>query len=129
MGQSYISKSAAVDEIVEAVQQVAEGKIAYSPHLSGRILSGYRKTNGHAALSSRELQVLRLLSTGLTNTEIAARLFIGESTVRTYFGRIMEKLRLRNRSELIAFAVHYQFDQGNGDHPSPDDGAASAKGL
>jgi DNA-binding NarL/FixJ family response regulator len=55
-------------------------------------------------LSTKEKQVLLLLGDGLNNTEIGTRLFIGESTVRTYLHRLFEKLHLRNRVQAATYA-------------------------
>ena len=52
-----------------------------------------------------KIEVLELVGMGLTNTEIAQRLFLGESTVRTYLRRLLTKLHLRNRAEATAYAV------------------------
>ncbi len=55
-------------------------------------------------LSKREIEVLRLLGEGLTNAEIAARLYISTKTVATHVGNVFAKLQLRNRAEAAAFA-------------------------
>lgn len=59
----------------------------------------------HGRLSRRELEVLRLVGEGLTNTEIAKRLFISPKTAEHHVGRIYAKLGLRTRTELAAYAV------------------------
>ena len=59
----------------------------------------------YGRLSKRELEVLRLVSEGLTNAEIGARLFISPKTAEHHVGRIYSKLQLRNRTELAAYAV------------------------
>jgi DNA-binding NarL/FixJ family response regulator len=60
-----------------------------------------------AGLSKREVEVLRLLGEGLTNAEIAARLYISTRTVATHVGNIFAKLQLRNRAEAAAYAQRY----------------------
>jgi two-component system, NarL family, response regulator DevR len=58
-------------------------------------------------LSAQELRILKLIADGLTNREIAARLFLGEGTVRNYVSSVLSKLHLSNRAEAAAFAVQH----------------------
>lgn len=103
--QGYLLKSASIDEVIAAVRQVADGQGMLSPHAATRLIAEFRHEGDQPSLSNRELQVLRLLGEGLSNIEIANRLYIGESTVRTYLGRLLDKLHLRNRAEAIAYAT------------------------
>ena len=64
-------------------------------------------------LSKRELEVLRLLGEGLTNAEIAARLYISTKTVATHVGNLFAKLQLRNRAEAAAFAQQHLAADGH----------------
>jgi DNA-binding NarL/FixJ family response regulator len=103
--QGYILKSASITELADAVRKVAAGEAMLSPHILTQLVAEFREKADEPALSAREGEVLQLLGDGLTNTEIANRLFIGESTVRTYLRRLLDKLHLKNRSEAIAYAA------------------------
>jgi len=103
--QGYLLKSATVTEVVEAVRRTAVGEAMLSPHMAARLVAEFREKAEELKLSTRETEVLHLVGEGLTNTEIGNRLFIGESTVRTYLHRLLEKLHLRNRAEAVAYAA------------------------
>lgn len=105
--QGYLLKSAHIDEVVNAVRQVAAGEAILSPHIATKLIAEFQKKADEPKLSSREMEVLQLLGEGRTNTEIANRLFISESTVRTYLRRLLEKLHLSHRTEAMAYAVHH----------------------
>ncbi|HEX76251.1 MAG TPA: response regulator transcription factor, partial [Dehalococcoidia bacterium] len=95
--QGYLLKSATITEVADGVRMIASGEAMLSPHIVSRLVAELREKANEPALSTREVEVLQLLGEGLSNTEIANRLFIGESTVRTYLHRILDKLQLKNR--------------------------------
>jgi two-component system NarL family response regulator len=106
----YLVKSAAADELLLAIRAVMDGKTYLSEELSGLALGaipGSRARNHprQNLLSSREREVLQLLSEGLTSKDIAARLFVAVSTVETHRKQIMSKLNLRSVAELTKYAV------------------------
>ncbi len=103
----YILKSAAGSEVVNSVRKTAAGEATLSPQIAAKVISELRKDPGKGQLSVREAQVLELVGDGLTNGEIAERLFIGESTVRTHIQRLLTKLHLRNRAEAIGYATRH----------------------
>jgi len=107
--QGYLLKGATITEVVDAIRRTAAGEVMLSPHVVARLVAEFRdkeKADGdELELSAREMEVLQLLGEGFTNTEIANRLFIGESTVRTYLHRLLDKLHLRNRAEAVAYAA------------------------
>jgi DNA-binding NarL/FixJ family response regulator len=105
--QGYLLKSAAITEVAEAVRKTAAGEAMLSPSIAARLVAELRQKSDESALSAREVEVLQLVGEGLTNTEIANRLFISESTVRTYLHRLLDKLHLKNRAEAIAYAVRH----------------------
>ncbi len=106
----YVVKSATDTDLVEAVRLAARGEVFLYPSAVRRLLGEYL-AGGKAhrdpldALTSREVQVLRLTAAGYTNQEIAQQLGISSKTVDTYRQRLMEKLGLRRRAELVQFAL------------------------
>lgn len=98
----YLLKDAPPDEIRAAVAAAAAGRSALAPQVAARLM-GHLRSPG-PALSSRELELLELLATGLGNREMARRLFISEATVKTHLVHIYEKLSVDNRTAAIAEA-------------------------
>jgi len=109
--QGYLLKGATITEMVDAVRRTAAGEVMLSPYVVARLVAEFRDkgkaSDDELGLSAREIEVLRLVGEGLTNTEIGNRLFIGESTVRTYLRRLLEKLHLRNRAEAVAYSTRH----------------------
>jgi len=106
--QGYLLKSASITEVVEAVRKTAASEAMLSPDIATKLVAEFSSRSNKPKLSNRESEILQLLGEGQTNTEIAKRLFIDESTVRTHFRRIRDKLHLRNRAEAIAYATRHQ---------------------
>jgi DNA-binding NarL/FixJ family response regulator len=111
----FLLKGVPAEDLQRAVRTVADGGAWLDPAVTGRVLSTYREgpapvLPGAAvdALTPREREVLALIGTGLTNTEIASRLVLGEGTVKTHVGHIFTKLNLRDRAAAVVFA----FDHG-----------------
>jgi DNA-binding NarL/FixJ family response regulator len=103
--QGYLLKSASVTEIVDAVRKTADSEAMLSPEIATKLVAQFNNKANKPKLSTREAEILQLLGKGLTNTEIANHLFIDESTVRTHFRRIRDKLNLKSRAETIAYAA------------------------
>jgi two-component system nitrate/nitrite response regulator NarL len=106
----YILKEASPAELARAVETVYRGDAYLSPRVSKVLLdqySGRAKENDISVetLSSRELQVLRLISQGFSNKEIAGQMNISVRTVETHRERIMSKLNIRNVAKLTRFAI------------------------
>ena len=106
--QGYLLKSATINELVDAVRRIASGETILSPAIAIKMAAKFREKADGAKLSSRQMEVLKLLGDGLTTTEIGDRLFITESTVRTHLHRLLAKLNLRNRPEATAYAVRHK---------------------
>jgi two-component system NarL family response regulator len=100
----YLTKDVPPAELVEAVLAVARGEPRIAPAMATRMLS---EPDPLEALSTRERDVLGLIAEGLRNREIAERLVISETTVKTHVRHVLEKLRIRNRAEAAAFAARH----------------------
>lgn len=108
----YVRKTAADEELIEAIRVVARGDVFLYPSATRMLLddylaqvrAGYEK-DSYETLSDREREILRLLAEGYTNAEIAQKLNLSVKTVETYRARIMEKLHLRTRAELVRYAL------------------------
>ena len=107
----YVLKSSSDKDLTEAIRTVHRGDVFLYPSALTRILGEYLKgargdrQGGNGSLTGREEEVLKLTAKGYTNHEIAARLAISPKTVDTYRQRIMEKLNLHHRSELVRYAL------------------------
>lgn len=109
----FLLKDMAGEEICAAVRQAARGADALlAPAVTRRLVERFARPGrsartinpGLARLTDRELEVLRLMATGLANHEIAARLYIGETTVKTHVARIFTKLNVRDRVQAVIVA-------------------------
>jgi two-component system NarL family response regulator len=100
----YLTKDLPPAELIEAVLAVARGEPRIAPAMASRMLS---EPDPLEALSTRERDVLGLIAEGLRNREIAERLVISETTVKTHVRHVLEKLRIRNRAEAAAFAARH----------------------
>lgn len=113
MGASgYVLKSSADAELMDAIRAAQRGEVFLYPSavkkVLGEYLKGARGEGGKGALealTSREKEVLKLTAEGFTNQEIAEKLVISPKTVDTYRQRIMEKLNLHHRSQLVHYAL------------------------
>lgn len=106
---SYLMKDAAPNEIAEAIRKAARGEAVLDSRVAARVVHemqdpGREQVNAFALLSERELEVLRLVAMGSTNQEIAEKLVIGESTVKTHVGNILSKLNLSDRTQAAVYA-------------------------
>ena len=109
----YVVKRAADAELLSAIRTTYRGETYIAPSLAGAMVQealGRKPRKGSAGvpgdtLSEREREVLRLVAQGHTNQEIADRLFISPKTVATYRARLMEKLGLKTRADLVRYAL------------------------
>jgi DNA-binding NarL/FixJ family response regulator len=108
----FLLKDAPRAQLVSAIRQVADGDALLAPAITRRLIERYAPPasrdpaarRAFAALSDREGEVLRLLTRGLSNGEIAATLFVAEATVKTHVARILMKLGLRDRVQAVVLA-------------------------
>ena len=91
--------------IIPAIRAAASGQTVFGTEIVSRIpeLMGSGKETTDYTISERELEVIRLIAEGLSNKEIAARLYLSEGTVRNYLTVILDKLNLRDRTQLAVF--------------------------
>lgn len=106
----YLTKTSADTDLIEAIRVVHRGEVFLPPRAATLLLRRYRSEEnqdqaGLNDLSSREQEVLALTAEGFSSREIGQKLFISHKTVDTYRSRIMEKLQLNHRSELVRFAL------------------------
>jgi DNA-binding NarL/FixJ family response regulator len=106
-----VLKREAGEELTQAIRTVASGGVYLDPSLANRFVDGYlRKASlgenqRGSDLSEREAEVLRLIAWGYANKEIAAQLHLSVKTIETYKTRLMEKLNLRSRADIVRYAL------------------------
>ncbi|WP_043445305.1 response regulator transcription factor [Arthrobacter sp. L77] len=98
----YLLKDAPPHELVAAVRAAAAGESALAPVITSRLLNRLRAPSVN--LSSREIEVLKLVSTGRSNSDIAASLYISEPTVKSHLSHIFSKLDVTSRTAAVATA-------------------------
>jgi two-component system response regulator NreC len=106
----YLTKTSADTDLIEAIRVVARGEVYLPPKATTLLLQRYKASEadegaGLHDLSTREQEVLALTAEGYSSREIGKKLFISPKTVDTYRSRIMDKLGLNHRSELVRFAL------------------------
>ncbi|TGE27359.1 response regulator [Hymenobacter metallicola] len=112
----YVLKNAAIAEIIHAIRTVVLGQPFLCTEIGLEVLRKLILTTdkhwteeaekGHSELSGRELEVLQLIAEGLTNAEIADKLFTSKRTIETHRQNIIEKTQVKNTAALIKFAVN-----------------------
>ncbi|MDH6677513.1 DNA-binding NarL/FixJ family response regulator [Rhodococcus sp. LBL1] len=108
----FMLKDAPAEELIRAVRVVADGDALLAPSVTRRLISDVTRRRAaprprHPQLDSltpREREVLELIAGGLSNTEIAERLFVAEQTVKTHVGKVLSKLSLRDRAQAVVLA-------------------------
>jgi len=120
----YITKQAAAEELVEAIHTIASGNVYLQPALARWLLEDYQRLSGQRTaprtvqseepegrvigleiLSLRERQVLEMVAQGVSNQDIGQRLELSHKTIARHRERIMKKLNMHSRTELVKFAI------------------------
>ena len=108
----YLLKDLEASQFFEALEAIQRDEVVLPSRLAGKLLDEFRvqsqqvgKTVEREPLSIREREVLDLVSQGITNKEVAEKLYISENTVKYHMKNILDKLHLRNRGEVIAWAA------------------------
>ncbi|CAM5680290.1 DNA-binding response regulator OS=Streptomyces fumanus OX=67302 GN=GCM10018772_45040 PE=4 SV=1 [Streptomyces fumanus] len=110
----FLLKDAPPDRLLHGIRTVATGAALLDPDVTRQLVGRYaarirptEKTPGDIPLTPRELEVLRLIAEGLSNSEIAAALVISQETVKTFVSRILAKLQLRDRVQAVVYAYRH----------------------
>jgi NarL family two-component system response regulator LiaR len=106
---SYILKDMKMDKLVEALLRTVQGEVTLHPRVAARVLQNIRGDGTEdlqllADLTERELDVLKLIANGLTNSQIAEKLVISENTVKGHVSNILSKLHLADRTQVAVYA-------------------------
>ena len=106
---SYILKDMKMDKLADVLYRAIQGEVTLHPRVASRVLQNLRGEDGEepqliAELTERELDVLKLIAGGLSNTLIAEKLFISENTVKGHVSNILSKLHLADRTQVAVFA-------------------------
>jgi DNA-binding NarL/FixJ family response regulator len=108
----YVLKQIRGNELVEAIRTVASGQSLLDPVATARVLERLREgevtDEKVAALTAQELKLLDLLAEGLTNREIAARMFLAEKTVKNYVSNLLSKMGMARRTEAAVYAARLE---------------------
>jgi two-component system response regulator NreC len=105
----YVLKEAADRELVEAVRRAAAGETYLNPSLGAKLAAAPPEESGWPdGLSQREVEVLRLIALGHTNTEIGEQLFLSVRTVETHRAHVQQKLGRTTRAELVRYALDHK---------------------
>jgi two-component system NarL family response regulator len=122
----YLLKNLKPDELFQMIHGVMAGETPISAPVAGKLLSEFRKRpwretdqSAGSELTQRENEVLQLVASGLSNAEIAARLYIVEGTVKNHLHNILEKLHVQNRVQAAAFAIREGLVQPPGEAHEP----------
>jgi two-component system invasion response regulator UvrY len=108
----YLTKTSAPDELIYAIHKVSRGERYISPSMAEKLAESLISDSDRPlkeSLSSRELEVLNLLASGLTIVQIAARLSLSPKTISTYRERMLLKLKLNTTADLIRYSITEEF--------------------
>ncbi len=109
----YVLKRVGDNDLISAIERISRGEGMLDPAMTSTLFAQVRKANeaqnaaAFATLTAQELTVLALVADGLTNRQIAVKMYLGEGTVRNYVSSILSKIGVANRAEAAAYAVKH----------------------
>jgi DNA-binding NarL/FixJ family response regulator len=103
----FLNKESATNELLSAIHRVLSGRKYITPSVAEQLSEAGTEKNAHDLLSDREMQVLQLIASGKTVSEIGEELSLSVNTISTYRARILEKLMLKNNAELTRYAIDH----------------------
>jgi DNA-binding NarL/FixJ family response regulator len=106
----YLVKSASSAELIDAVTRVADGDTVFTPGLAGRIADG-PADDPRDQLTERETEILKMVATGMSYKQIAARLVLSHRTVQNHVQNTLRKLQMNNRVQLTRWAIEHGLDE------------------
>ncbi|MFH1639898.1 MAG: response regulator transcription factor [Chloroflexota bacterium] len=113
-GRGCLAKNISINDLIKSIDLISSGRIIVSPLFAEKFLQEVsterdgddrEDAEKESVLSEREMEIVRLVTRGATNKEIASELFIAENTVKVHVKNILDKLELRNRQQVAAYAV------------------------
>ena len=110
-GNGYLTKNCGRTDLVNAINTVVKGRKFISPEVAEKLVSVFDNSvekEQHELVSDRELQVLKLIASGKTVSEIANELSLSVATISTYRARLKEKMNMKNNAELTTYAINNQ---------------------
>jgi len=117
--KGYLLKNTTSKNLIETIRAMGRGEVVLSREMTGRVMTGLAKENTISVkrnisiekLTARELEILKEVSSGATNKEIAEHLFISVNTVKNHVHEILDKLGLKNRHEAALFAIEHELNK------------------
>jgi DNA-binding NarL/FixJ family response regulator len=122
----FVLKDEPPEQLIAAIRTVASGDALLSPTITKRVIERFTRMarpeppKGFEELTAREREILRLIANGLSNAEIAAELYIGDTTVKTHVTHILQKLGLRDRVQAVVLAYQSGLFETDTQRGTPD---------